>query len=183
MNKNFLSFILVLLGTTLVSLTSKAQTYYQYTIEGVEYKAIDDVFNSVAVYARDLDSGKKIGKYISVSNYGVKGYLYTPNVNVFYKLEQEFKPQTFTLDKDYTYLEKIPVGFIEVTKVTGQEYNDTYQSKSPSDGFIKITRVDETAVEGEFECTLHLINSTEQKILKITNGKFRFPAENLQMFE
>ncbi len=183
MNKSVLFFIFILCSACLTAVKSNAQTYFQYTIDGVEYKAIDEVFNSVALYARDLDSGKKIGKIISVSNYGVKDYLYTPSISAYYKLNQEFQAQTFTLDDDYTYLKKIPVGFIELTKKTGKEYDDTYKSEKGSEGYIKITRVDDIVVEGEFEGVLTLQNSTKNDKIKITKGKFRFPAENLQIFE
>ncbi|HPI53988.1 MAG TPA: hypothetical protein PLU10_04800 [Chitinophagaceae bacterium] len=183
MNKHLIPFILVLLCTTFSSLRSQSQTYFQYTIDGVEYKAIDEVFNSVGMYAKDLDSGKKIGKYISVSNYGVTGYAYTTSVTVYYRLTQEFQAQNFVLDEDYTYLKKIPVGFIEVTKITGKEYDETYKCEKGSTGYIRITKVDDKVVEGEFEAELVLQNSTERKKIKISKGAFRFPIENLQLFE
>lgn len=159
----------------LVSNTAlQAQSFIEYKVNGVEYKASEDQLLSYTAYRTD-DNDKNKNKYAMISISGIYGILYRVEISLDFKLDKSIEATTYKVGEPMQFMKVLPIGSLKVIKNVGEDY-EFYESGNATKGKIVITKVEGDWIEGTFDGELIPQYPLKSKVLmKVTDGKFRVP--------
>lgn len=156
----------------------QAQSFIEYKVNGVEYKASEDQLLSYTAYRTD-DHDKKVNKYVTINISGIYGILYRIELTIDVKLNKMIEPITYKVGESMQFMKVLPIGVLKVIKNVGEDY-EFYESGNATKGKIVITKVEGDWIEGTFDGELIPQYPLKSKVLmKVTDGKFRVPISEI----
>jgi hypothetical protein len=174
--KKILLFLAISFITTI---TTQAQYFVEYDVNGVHYSAIGDQLQSF-VANRKGSNDKNLCRYLTLSVSGIYDIKYTVEFNINYDSTKVLQVDTFKLSDDIAFLKRRPTASLKIINRDGENYK-FYSSENGSKGRIIITKVDGDIIEGTFEGELIPQYPLDpKKKLIVTNGKFQIEASMLE---
>ncbi len=187
MNTTIIKSCGILIVLCMISLQSFAQNYYEYTIEGKDYKYTNEgVDFTSSVTPSNTTIGEHNSKQLNIFLQADSGLAFSLSVMVTIEIDKEFTTGSYKVTRDMGNNKILPIAHFTVTQNPGTDNTSYFESKENSTGTVVISTLNDAVVEGTFDGNVFVeevvANKIEIRTLKISKGKFRFPAENLRFY-